>query len=560
MPASLLHAFGILGFFLSWLSYDHYRPWVNFHAETLALLGLWLLVASRTVGGQSGSTLIAPKWIWIPAATILLPWLQFFGGIALFAGDALVNSIYLTALTAAIALGYTYAATEPNRKKNLFPIFCAIWLAALISAAIGLLQWLDLQGPLAMYVVQTDFGERALGNLGQPNQLATLLLMGLAALTWTYEQKRIGPWGLVCGGGFLTLVLVLTQSRAGILSAVAMALFVAWKNIGHSSRLKPRYILGWLLLLLTAAQLLPLVSEAMLMDESRNLIGLRDNGRLVIWHQVFNGILEAPWTGYGWNQTPTAHSAGSLTVQGSMTYTNAHNVVLDILAWTGIPLGLVLTSLCAYWLLSRIQLLKEVGGVYAMACLTPVVVHSLLEYPFAYSYFLISAGLMIGFVEASCLRAPSTSITRAPLAAILALFLSVAVIAIHEYIKVEEDFRVVRFENLRIGQTPKDYAPPEIWMLSQMKSMLIAARQEATRDMTPDELDNLRKSSLRFPYGALSLRYAIALGLNGNPQAATKQMQIIRGMYGKMYYDAAVFVLRDLEESKYPELAAIKTP
>lgn len=560
MPASLLHAFGILGFFLSWLSYDHYRPWVNFHAETLALLGLWLLVASRTVGGQSGSTLTAPKWIWIPAVTILLPWLQFFGGIALFAGDALVNSIYLTALTAAIALGYTYASTEPSRKQNLFPIFCAIWLAALISAAIGLLQWLDLQGPLAMYVVQTDFGERALGNLGQPNQLATLLLMGLAALTWTYEQKRIGRWGLVCGGGFLTLVLVLTQSRAGILSAVAMALFVAWKNIGHSSRLKPRYILGWLLLLLTAAQLLPLVSEAMLMDESRNLIGLRDNGRLVIWHQVFNGILEAPWTGYGWNQTPTAHSAGSLTVQSSMTYTNAHNVVLDILAWTGIPLGLVLTSLCAYWLLSRIQLLREVGGVYAMACLTPVVVHSLLEYPFAYSYFLISAGLMIGFVEASCLRAPSTSITRAPLAAILALFLSVAVIAIHEYVKVEEDFRVVRFENLRIGQTPKDYTPPEIWMLSQMKSMLIAARQEAKRDMTPDELDNLRKSSLRFPYGALSLRYAIALGLNGNPQAATKQMQIIRGMYGKMYYDAAVFVLRDLEESKYPELAAIKTP
>lgn len=97
-------------------------------------------------------------------------------------------------------------------------------------------------------------------------------------------------------------------------------------------------------------------------------------------------------------------------------------------------------------------------------------------------------------------------------------------------------------------------------MLSQMKSMLIAARQEAKRDMTPNELDNLRKSSLRFPYGALSLRYAIALGLNGNPQAATKQMQIIRGMYGKMYYDAAVFVLRDLEESKYPELAAIKTP
>lgn len=559
MPASLLHAFGIIGFFLSWLSYDHYRPWVNFHAETLALMGLWLLVASRTMGGQSGAALTAPKWIWITTIAILLPWLQFFGGIALFAGDALVNSIYLTALTAAISLGYTYASTEPRREQNLFPIFCAIWLAALISAVIGLLQWLDLQGPLAMYVVQTDFGERALGNLGQPNQLATLLLMGLAALIWTYEQKRIGPWGLVCGGGFLTLVLVLTQSRAGILSAAAMAFLLTWKTYGHPLRLKPRHVLTWLLLLLTAAQLLPFVSQAMLMDESRNLIGLRDNGRLVIWHQVFNGILEAPWTGHGWNQTPTAHSAGSLTVQGSMTYTNAHNVVLDILAWNGIPLGLALTSLCAYWLLSRIRLVKEISGVYAMACLIPIVIHSLLEYPFAYSYFLVSAGLMVGFVEASCLHAPTTSISRAPLAAILALFLSVAVIAIHEYMKVEEDFRVVRFENLRIGKTPEDYSPPEIWMLSQMKSMLIAARQEAKRGMTPDEMENLRKSSLRFPYGAISLRYAIALGLNGDPQAATKQMKIIRGMYGQGYYDAAVFVLRDLEENKYPELAAVKT-
>ena len=298
----------------------------------------------------------------------------------------------------------------------------------------------------------------------------------------------------------------------------------------------------------------------MLMDESRDLIGLRDNGRLVIWHQVFNGILEAPWTGYGWNQTPTAHSAGSLTVQGSMTYTNAHNVVLDILAWNGIPLGLALTSLCAYWLLSRIRSAKETNGVYAMACLIPIVIHSLLEYPFAYSYFLISAGLMVGLVEASCPRATTTYISRAPLAAILTLFLTVAIIAIHEYIKIEEDFRVVRFENLRIGQTPTDYTPPEIWMLSHMKSMLTAARLEAKRDMKQDELENLRKSSLRFPYGALSLRYAIALGLNGKPQAATEQMQIIRGMYGQGYYDAAVSVLRDLEENKYPELAAVKTP
>lgn len=560
MPASLLHAFGILSFSLSWLSYDHYRPWVNFHAETLALLGLGLMIASRLVDRQCKVALTAPQWIWIPAATAILPWLQFFAGITLFVGDALINSLYLVALTAAISLGYTYASPPSRSVQGLHPVFYTIWLASLVSAAIGLLQWLSLQEPLGMYVVQTDAGERALGNLGQPNQLATLLLMGLATLAWTFEQRRIGLWGLVWGTGFLSLGLVLTQSRAGILSAIAVAVLLAWKNHTPGFRLKPRYVIGWLLLLLLALQLLPMISQAMLMEDGRDLIRLRDNGRLLIWHQVFSGILEAPWAGHGWNQTPTAHAAGSLTVQGSMTYTNAHNVVLDLLAWNGIPLGLALTIICAYWLLSRIKAIKETSGIYAMACLLPIIIHSLFEYPFAYSYFLISAGLMVGIVEKFYPQTSPINIQRKTITTALILCSFIGIPSIYEYIKVEEDFRVVRFENLRIGQTPVEYQAPDIRMLSHMGSMLVAARQEAKRNMHPEELENLRKSSLRFPYGALSLRYALSLGLNGEPQAATRQMQIIRGMYGQGYYQAAVSVLRDLEKQKYPELAAVKTP
>jgi Virulence factor membrane-bound polymerase, C-terminal len=131
---------------------------------------------------------------------------------------------------------------------------------------------------------------------------------------------------------------------------------------------------------------------------------------------------------------------------------------------------------------------------------------------------------------------------------------------VHEYFLIEEDFRIVRFENLRIGHTPADYKIPNVWMLSHMASMLQGARQRPYPGMAIEEVENLRRSSLRFPYGSLSLRYALALGLNGDPPGATRQMAIIRGMYGEVYYQDAIYVLRSMQKEKYPVLAAVVTP
>ncbi|ABM60472.1 O-antigen polymerase [Verminephrobacter eiseniae EF01-2] len=563
MPASLLHAFGILVFAWAWLSYDHNRPWLNFPAESLALLGIGLLAASRWVvpdAQRDRGGLIVPRLAWGLVILATLPWLQWFAGISLFAGDAVIVSLYLCALAVAVALGYAYARDAADALQSLAPVFLVIGFVALVSAAIGLLQWLNLQEPLGIYVVQTDVGDRAMGNMGQPNQLASLLLMGIAALAWTYERKRIGATGLLCATGFLTLVLVLTQSRAGILSALVVVPLFVWKSHRAATRIRPWHAVGWLLCFLLALQALPWVHAALLMDEGRSLSLLRDNGRFFIWRQVWGGILESPWVGYGWNQTATAQMASPLDSPGSLSLSYAHNVVLDLMAWNGIPVGLALTLAGIYWFLSRIHALRQVNPLYAMACLLPIAIHSLLEYPFAYSYFLLAAGLMAGIVEAAWKDAAPAVMPRRFFGVFLGAWFALGCYAVHEYMQIEEDFRVVRFENLRIGKTPADYRPPEhIWLLSQLGSMLDAARQEAKRGMTAQEMQNLRKVALRFPYGSLTLRYALALGLNGRPQEASRQMKIIRGIYGPYYYRAAVAALRRQEE-KYPELREVKTP
>lgn len=559
MLALRTSALGFLFFTLAWLAYDHYRPWVNFHSETLALWGIGLLAIGRCFK-RGAERLIAPRLVWVVFAVVFIPWVQYLLGISLFAGDALVNSLYLCALTTAIWLGYDYALEPAETNYALTGVFFMLWFAALASAAIGLVQWLHLQEPLGMYVVQTDIGDRAMGNLGQPNQLATLLLMGIASLAWTFERKRIGNVGLIFGVTFLTLGLALSRSRAGLISAFVLAAFLLWKNWPRPVRLPSWYVFVWLLMYCALLFLTPQLQEFLLLGDSRSINVVSDNARPIIWKQVLTGISQAPWFGYGWNQTSTAHSAGSIAVPGSLTFGYAHNVVLDMLAWNGIPLGLLLTGLCGWWFVSRSYGIRQVNAVYAMAALLPVLVHSMVEYPFAYSYFLLTAGLMIGIVEASHLGVKTISLKLRWMTASLTIWFVVGSYMVYEYLQIEKDFVVVRFENLRVGQTPADYVTPDILLLSHMGAMLDASRQKATPGMSPEALENLRRASLRFDQGYLGLRYAIALGLNGFPAEATRQFAIIRGMYGPRYYQAAVNAMRELQREKHPELSQVVTP
>jgi len=551
------HAIGALLFSLSWLLADHYRPWTSFHSEALAFFALSFLVTS---------TLIAKIAINIPQVSgwvillYFLPWLHFSSGIIKFAGDALLSSLYLSGFLGAIVFGYDIANTNRQQPTSgSIGWIHALWFAALISTAIGLTQWLQLNEYLGALTVQTDMGARSSGNLGQPNQLASLLLIGIASIAYAYEQKLIGGLAINLAAAFMTGVLVLTQSRAGMVSVLVISAFLLWKQRSVRLRLSRTAVIWWVMGFIAATLLLPNLSEFLMLGDVRSLTATESvSERWLIWKQVSYAIAQAPWFGYGWNQTPTANAVGALAFPGSTTYTNAHNIVLDLMVWCGIPLGLLLTGLMAYWGFSRMRAVKQPQAILAMAALLPIAVHSLLEFPFAYAYFLISAGFFVGIVEASHVPSRSVAIKTRWLWAVLGIWAGLGGYIAYEYLQIEEDFRIVRFENLRVGATPASYEAPHVWMLSHMAAMLKAARQVPKPDMPRADLENLRKVSDRFAYGAIRFKYAQALGLNGDPAGATRQMQIIHGMYGDFFYKACKDELARLTVDKYPQLAQIR--
>ena len=554
---------GLIFFAFAWLLPNHYPPWVNFHSEFLAFLGLGAMLG--TFLWRPAQALRLP----LPAMALLVlaaaPWLQHAAGLVFFAGDALVSSYYLVGLAVAITLGYSCtlpagSAGSAPEAAGLLPFAMMLLAAALLSAVLGFLQWLSLTDALTTAVMHLEPGERVMASLGQPNQLASLLLMGMVALAFVFERRGIGRLGLFLGTTFMTWVIVLTGSRTAILSALAIVLFLLFKKRSGGSLLPAGFLGIWFAGFVLATLAMPSVNELLLLSDGRDVALTDSNGRVMIWQQTVAAIAEAPWLGYGWNQTPVAQATGALQYPGTLFFSNAHNLVLDLCTWVGLPLGIALSAACAYWLCTRMKWAHTTEAVYAMAMLLPVAVHSMLEFPFAYAYFLLAAGLLMGVVEASTVVARPFNLSVRAGWGVLALLAAIGGYQSYEYILVEEDYRVARFENLRVGRTPEDYRAPVIRLSTQLKALLSVLRQPAVPAMTAAQMESLRQVSLRFGFRPLVFRYAVALGLNDDPAGASRQMQVLRGMYGEHYYQATKMEMERLAAAEYPQLSAVRLP
>jgi hypothetical protein len=183
----------------------------------------------------------------------------------------------------------------------------------------------------------------------------------------------------------------------------------------------------------------------------------------------------------------------------------------------------------------------------------------MVELSFAYAYFLLTAGLLMGVVEASMTGTGERKIRRYLVGTALAIWVIVGLCITYEYLLIEEDVKVTRFENLRVGATEAAYQIPEIRLLSQMAALQRATRLQPVPHMTEQQLDDMRRAVLRFPGGGLALRYAMALGMNGDPAGAQRTMAVIRGVYGTAFFAEAQKIWFEHAE-KNAELGAIELP
>jgi len=287
------------------------------------------------------------------------------------------------------------------------------WLAAaLLSSVIALLQYFNLEGRFYPLVDIATPGQ-AFGNLRQPNQLASLLMIGALALCWLVRDRRL-PWRHAAWmGALLIAALAATASRVGLVELLACGALLTWwalasREPGRGRRMA--LIVGAAVALYAlAALVLPLLAQSTEGIAGRDMVErLRTaestcGSRLILWRNVLHLIHLKPWTGWGWGGLNYAHY---ITLYDGPRFChildNAHNLPLHLAVELGVPVALLACALLA-WLVwqGRPWAERQPARQLAWAVLLAIGIHSLVEYPLWYGPFQIAAATCVWLLWAT---------------------------------------------------------------------------------------------------------------------------------------------------------------
>ncbi|MEK0214171.1 PglL family O-oligosaccharyltransferase [Acinetobacter junii] len=393
--ASVLIAFG-------WLSPFHTYPWVTFSSE-LASFGAAFAVV----------TLFLTKEIKIPRPQIfmlgivLLPLLQFCSGLIVDLSVAFLSFAYLFTFWLMMLCGYNLSLQAENREKLMIGFSLVVLIAGLLSSFMAVVQWLNLESYI--YGIMGLRGNRPYANFGQPNNLSTFLVMALMGGLYLYEKRKVSLWLLIPSSLILLFTITLTQSRTAWIVCIFFFFYWIYKQHKNNPRFNfPKLLLWTLLYFVIAGYLLPYLTQFMSSNlgtgvaHTASIVQRAGSGheRLGMWMQILHAIAERPWFGYGWNQTSIAvvESIEFNTVQ--VWFNSAHNIVLDLLIWNGVPLGVLIIGYLSLWLLWLNKTAKDSTSIIAIMMVCAILIHAMLEFPQRYAYFLLPMGFLLGLIQA----------------------------------------------------------------------------------------------------------------------------------------------------------------
>lgn len=305
-------------------------------------------------------------------------------------------TIYLYAFLIAIFWGFN----QSNCSQSMTYLCSTFLITGVLSSVLAYIQWLGFSQN-QNYILGL-VGNRPYANFAQPNHLATFLFLSLISLYYLFEKQKIKPLFSLVLSFFLIWGIVLTQSRTAWIVIFFIPLFLLFKSKRISLNTAKLQLSGIFSLFWLMVVSLPYVNKSFApyfnIAQSSTLIERATTGhlRLNIWNQMIHAILEKPWFGYGWGQTTAAQYAVIDRYPGTEWASSAHNILLDILVWCGIPLGLIIIGYFAYLYFSFFLKSKSLETVCATLMISAVLIHAMLEYPLHYAYFLLPVGFLCG--------------------------------------------------------------------------------------------------------------------------------------------------------------------
>lgn len=554
---------------LAYVLPNHYSPWLSFHQELAAALAfapliLWVCRQASAI----------PVIAYGAGILALVPLTQFASGQLFFSTDGWMSCLYLWGFSLVTHAGArcSWATTKLALGQDTQPIeilWAALMFASLLSAGIAFHQWLipSYQG---IYIAEIPPQSRPFGNLAQPNQLATLLLLGIAGLIYLWETRRLRAFLAMAALFLLLCALVLTGSRSVLLALLWLLPAYALMRKRCHLRTKPLAVAAAVAFYVAMAWLWPLFSKFLLLDAGSNTALERMGSpgiRSVIWLSMADAIGRAPWFGYGWGQISVAQIAVTLDHPPThLVLESAHNLFLDLALWNGLPIALVVISGLGYWFYHQARHCKDSSRWATLLGVAVVFNHAMVEYPLSYAYFLLPVGFFMGTLSGA--GTPPSTVSNPGLGArmtrgvVMATTLCVtaltALVAV-EYFPIEEDWSLMRFQEARIGNLEAT-DPPPAFLLTSLQQFLRFSRAEARPGLSVQELETMRLNSERFAYAAPMFKYALAQALNHQQDNALITLKKLCSMQPDSVCRSAKKHWEELAKGPHPELEKLAFP
>lgn len=539
------------------LAYLHFYPIPTFHGELLALvLGLgaltaWLLFAPPV-------TASLPATVLLPLFLAGLIGIQMTAGMLAYREDGLLGTLYLLWAAALVWLGA--ALRDALGLKRVVGIFawCAL-VGAAASTFAGLVQYYD-PSILGRFVMKRMMPS-VYANLGQPNHLADQLALGLGSLVYLYAARRLPALAATVVAAPMLFVAALTASRSPWLYFSAFAVVAAWQRRSLSGAAGRRLLVGSLLLLagLAAAQAL---TQLPLLQPHDNRILPMDRlfevasglaPRIAVWKEAWQMFAGAPWFGVGFGQFAWHHFlqvsvAPPAVIPG--LYDHAHNLVLHVLAELGVTAGIAVIAAGVAWLTGVMHDRASPERWWLLALAAVAGIHSMLEYPLWYAYFLGTAALVTGLADRHRLVRPVPPIVRGALGlAVFAGWVAAAWVYL-DYSRMEGiSFNVFTASPagdrmVRVRETLTEIEARSL--LKPYVDMGLAGAEPLARDRLAEKLARNTRVLHFVPSKEVAYRQAVLLALDGQEEGARSQLN--RAMtYYPGFRTTFNRVLRELE-------------
>ncbi|NNG77454.1 polymerase [Acinetobacter sp. ANC 4277] len=511
---------------LAWLLPIHYRPWVTYTGELFAFLSLFALAAIYLKDKIKLPVISLPLLL-----LAAIPLIQYFGSELFFFDKALLCSLFVFAFWLCSVLGYNLTQSKIDR-ENVFTGFSVVLLlCGTLTGIIAICQWLTLDAYIPG-MVNMQNAVRPYANFAQPNNMATFLLMSLLAGLYLYEKKKIHTKWLVPAVFIMLMSLALSQSRTSWVACVCIIVYLAYQQFKGYISIKWYYLAAWLTVFIGLVLVLPVIGSYLTqlldiqikaVDIARRATG--DMSRLTIWNQMLHAIIDRPCFGYGWNQTSVAYTLVSDHFQGPVWVRSAHNFILDFILWNGLIVGIPFLAYFGYWGYQLNKQVSSVESVIGILMIGAVLIHSMLEFPQYYAYFLLPVGFIIGLVQSQQSNIKTITLSPNYMRAGYAVSLVLLILIVRDYsVMVPKLNQSMRYEKTPEKITNQD----QIYLLEEFNRRIAWIRMNPYTKVNEQELEDIKEMVLNYPTKYDLIKYAKVLAFNGYEQEVKHQMWLLK--------------------------------